>query len=135
MRIPFKEYIKNNLVLFDGAIGTELYNKGVFINSCYDELNLSRPNLIKEIHDDYVEAGAEVLETNTFGANRLKLQKHGLEDKLYEINNKGALIAREAAGDEIYVAGSIGPLNLRLEPWGPLQKKRQRKSSWNRPKD
>ena len=66
MRIPFKEYIKNNLVLFDGAIGTELYNKGVFINSCYDELNLSRPNLIKEIHEDYVEAGAEVIRNKYF---------------------------------------------------------------------
>ncbi len=120
MRIPFKEYIKDNLILFDGAIGTELYNKGIFINSCYDELNLSRPGLIKEIHQAYVEAGAEVIETNTFGANRLKLQKHGLEDKIYEINNQGALIAREAAGEDIYVAGSIGPLNLRLEPWGPL---------------
>ena len=120
MRIPFKEYIKDKLILFDGAIGTELYNKGVFINSCYDELNLSRPGLIKEIHQAYVEAGAEVIETNTFGANRLKLQKHGLEDKIYEINNQGAKIAREAAGEDIYVAGSIGPLNLRLEPWGPL---------------
>ncbi|MDB4303233.1 bifunctional homocysteine S-methyltransferase/methylenetetrahydrofolate reductase [Desulfosarcina sp.] len=120
MRIPFSEFIKNNLVLFDGAIGTELYNKGVFINSCYDELNLSRAKMIKEIHEDYVAAGADVLETNTFGANRLKLQKFGLEDKVYDINFKGAQIAREAAGEDIYVAGAIGPLNLRLEPWGPL---------------
>ncbi len=75
MRIPFSEFIKDNLVLFDGAIGTELYNKGVFINSCYDELNLSRAKLIKEIHEEYVAAGADVLETNTFGANRLKLAK------------------------------------------------------------
>jgi len=120
MRIQFSEFIKDNLVLFDGAIGTELYNKGVFINSCYDELNLSRAKLIKEIHEDYVAAGADVLETNTFGANRLKLQKFGLEDKVYDINFKGAQLAREAAGEDVYVAGAIGPLNLRLEPWGPL---------------
>ena len=126
MRIPFSEYIKDNLVLFDGAIGTELYNKGVFINTCYDELNLTRPNLITEIHQNYLEAGADVLETNTFGANRLKLQKHGLEDKIYEINNRGAQLAREVAGDDIYVAGSIGPLNLRLEPWGPLAEEEAR---------
>jgi homocysteine S-methyltransferase len=120
MRLPFKEFIKDNLVLFDGAIGTELYNKGVFINSCYDELNISRPNLIKEIHEEYVAAGADVIETNTFGANRPKLQKFGLEDKTYEINYQGAKIAREVAGDDIYVAGAIGPLKERLEPWGPL---------------
>ena len=120
MRLPFTEYIKDNLVLFDGAIGTQLYNKGIFINTCYDELNITRPKLISEIHQTYMEAGADVLETNTFGANRLKLQKHGLEDKIYEINNGGAKLAREVAGENIYVAGSIGPLNLRLEPWGPL---------------
>lgn len=120
MRIQFLEYIKNNLVLFDGAMGTELYNKGIFINSCYDELNISRPKLIKEIHHEYIEAGADVIETNTFGANRLKLQKHGLEDKTYELNFQGAKIAREVAGENVYVAGSIGPLNQRLEPWGPL---------------
>ncbi|MFU8844016.1 MAG: homocysteine S-methyltransferase family protein, partial [Bacteroidales bacterium] len=70
MRIPFTDFLKTNLVLFDGAMGTELYNRGVFINSCYDELNLSRPQIIKEIHKAYVEAGADVIETNTFGANR-----------------------------------------------------------------
>jgi len=126
MRLPFTEYLKDNLVLFDGAMGTELYNKGIFINSCYDELNLTRPQLIKEIHQSYVEAGADVIETNTFGANRLKLQKHGLEDKIYDINLEGAKIAREVAGNEIYVAGSIGPLNERLEPWGPLAEKEAR---------
>ena len=89
MRIPFLDFLKDNLILFDGAMGTELYNKGVFINSCYDELNLTRPKLIKEIHQSYVDAGADVIETNTYGANRLKLQKHGLEDKTYEINFAG----------------------------------------------
>lgn len=120
MRLPFLEFAKDHLVLFDGAMGTELYNKGIFINTCYDELNLTRPGLISELHQAYVEAGADVIETNTFGANRLKLQKHGLEDKTYDINMKGAQLAREAAGEDLYVAGSIGPLNERLEPWGPL---------------
>jgi len=120
MRQPFLKFAKKNLVLFDGAMGTELYNKGIFINSCYDELNLTRPNLISELHQAYVEAGADVIETNTFGANKPKLQKHGLEDKTYEINFRGAQLAREAAGEDVYVAGSIGPLNERLEPWGPL---------------
>lgn len=123
MRIPFTEFLKTNIVLFDGAMGTEIYNKGIFINTCYDELNLTRPSLIKEIHQQYVKAGADVIETNTFGANRLKLLKHGLEDKLYEINYQGATIAREAASENVYVAGSIGPLNVRLEPWGPLSEK------------
>jgi len=120
MRIPFHEFLAGHIVLFDGAMGTELYNRGFFINRCYDELNLSNPGIIKEIHLLYLKAGADVIETNTFGANRLKLLKHGLEDETYRINNQGARIAREAAGDEAYVAGAIGPLNERLEPWGPL---------------
>ncbi len=120
MRIPFPEFLKTNLVLFDGAMGTELYNKGIFINSCFDELNLSRPQLISEIHKSYIDAGADVIETNTFGANRLKLKKHNLEDKVYSINLEGAKLAREAAGEDVYVAGSIGPLTERLEPWGSL---------------
>jgi methionine synthase / methylenetetrahydrofolate reductase(NADPH) len=126
MRIPFIEFLQKNLVLFDGAMGTELYNRGVFINSCYDELNLSRPQIIKEIHKSYVDAGADVIETNTFGANRLKLLKYGLEDRLYDINLAGAKLAREVAGEDIYVAGAIGPLRERLEPWGPLSEKEAR---------
>jgi homocysteine S-methyltransferase len=126
MRIPFLEFSRDHLVLFDGAMGTELYNRGIFINSCYDELNLSRPQLILEIHKAYLDAGADVIETNTFGANRLKLLKHGLEDKTQEINLRGAQLAREAAGDDFYVAGSIGPLNERLEPWGPLSEEEAR---------
>lgn len=126
MRIPFSEFIKNNLVLFDGAMGTELYNRGNFINTCYDEMNLTRDKIIREIHEEYVDAGADVIETNTFGANRLKLQKYGLEDKVYDINFKGAKLAREAAGEDAYVAGSIGPFNERLEPWGPLSEEEAR---------
>jgi homocysteine S-methyltransferase len=122
MRTPFREYAKNNIVLIDGAMGTELYNRGVFINRCFDELNLTDPKLIQTIHGEYADAGADVLETNTFGANRLKLQKFGLADQLVEINQKAVELARNAAGDTLYVAGAIGPLGCRLEPFGALSK-------------
>lgn len=126
MRQPFPEFLRQHVVLFDGAMGTELYNRGIFINRCYDELNLVRPELIGEIHRQYIDAGADAIETNTFGANRLKLQKHGLEDKVYKINLEGARIARKAAGEDIYVAGAMGPLNERLEPWGHLSEEEAR---------
>jgi len=105
--------------VFDGAMGTLLYSRGVFVNVCYDELNLSRPELVQGIHREYVEAGAEVLETNTFGANPLKLSSYGLTDRTEEINEAAALLARAAAGDHAAVAGAIGPLGIRIEPWGP----------------
>jgi len=107
------------IVLFDGAMGTMLYTKGVFINQSFDELNLRAPELVREVHRTYVKAGAEVLETNTFGANRLKLAQYGLEGQVAEINHAAARIAREAAGDGALVAGAIGPLGVRLEPYGP----------------
>jgi len=119
VRKPFLEYLVDNIVVFDGAMGTELYNKGVFINRCFDEMNLSSPDMVKEVHRGYRKAGVDVLETNTFGANRLKLRSHGLEDRLEEINRAGARLAREVAGDDVYVAGSVGPLGIRIEPWGP----------------
>ena len=103
----------------DGAMGTVLYSKGVFINRCYDELNLSAPAMVKETHQEYVKAGAEILETNTFGANRPRLAAFGLAEKLRAINQAGVRIAREAAGDTAYVAGAIGPLGVRIEPLGP----------------
>lgn len=112
--------LKDSVLLLDGAMGTMLYSKGIFINQCFDELNLSRPDLIKEIHREYVIAGADCIETNTFSANRLKLGKHGFVEKLEAINVTGAVLAREIAGDKVLVAGSIGPLGARLEPWGPL---------------
>jgi len=118
VRGPFREYMADNIVVFDGAMGTELYNKGVFINRCFDELNLSNPDLVREVHRGYRKVGVDVLETNTFGANRWKLRTHGLEEKLGEINRAGAVLAREIAGDDLYVAGSIGPLGLKIEPWG-----------------
>ena len=100
-------------------MGTLLYSKGIFINRCYDELNLSHPDLIRGIHHEYLQAGAEVIETNTFGANRFRLDRHGLADKLREINAAGARLAREAAKSfDAWVAGSIGPLGIRIEPLG-----------------
>ncbi len=110
------------VVVFDGAMGTMLYAKGVFINQCYDELNLRAPDMIREIHRAYVKAGAEILETNSFGANRLKLQQHGLERQVREINRAAATLTREIADDAprpTLVAGAVGPLGVRIEPFGP----------------
>ncbi|MDD3147174.1 MAG: bifunctional homocysteine S-methyltransferase/methylenetetrahydrofolate reductase [Candidatus Riflebacteria bacterium] len=114
----FREFVDRNIVVFDGAMGTRLYEKGVYINRVYDELNLSQPTLIQEVHREYLAAGAMVLETNTFGANRFKLAPHGLADKLEVINFQAAKLAREVAADKAWVAGSIGPLGIRIEPWG-----------------
>jgi homocysteine S-methyltransferase len=116
--IVFEEFLKENLVLLDGAMGSLIYEKGVFIDKCYDELNLSRPELIRSIHEEYIRAGARVIETNTYGANRFKLKSHNLLDQLEEINLKGVALAREAVGDSSYVAGSMGPSGLEIEPWG-----------------
>ena len=96
-----------------------LYNKGVYLQTCFDELNLVNPALVQEVHREYIQSGADVIETNTFGANRYKLKKFGLDDKVREINRAGARIAREVASREVFVAGSIGPLGLKIEPWGP----------------
>jgi len=111
-----------SIVVFDGAMGTMLYSRGVFINQCYDELNLRAPDLVRDIHRQYVSAGAEVLETNSFGANRLKLTQHGLQDQVKELNRAAAKVAREAANDRVLVAGAVGPLGVRLEPYGPTSK-------------
>ena len=116
----FRELLASDGVyVFDGAMGTRLYDKGIYINRSYDELNIATPDLVREVHDEYVAAGADVIETNTFGATRHKLQPYGLESKLREINIAAAKLAREAAGDSVCVAGAIGPLGLRLEPFGP----------------
>ena len=112
----------SRIVVFDGAMGTVLYNKGVFINQCYDELNLRAPDLIREIHRAYVKAGAEIIETNSFGANRTKLVPHGLETQTHEINRAAAALAREVADEAnrpVLVAGAVGPLGVRIEPYGP----------------
>ncbi|MFZ0063292.1 MAG: homocysteine S-methyltransferase family protein, partial [Pyrinomonadaceae bacterium] len=105
--------------IFDGAMGTMLYSKGIYINRSYDELNLVAADLVREVHAEYVRAGADIIETNTFGANVNKLQPYGLEASVREINIKAAHIAREAAGNRSLVAGAVGPLGLRIEPYGP----------------
>src|ERR1700733_3062128 len=115
----FREVLGNRILVTDGAMGTALYSKGVFINRCFDELNLSSPALVTEVHRDYVKAGAEILETNTFGANRKRLAAFGYADKLVQINQAGVRIAREAAGDKAFVAAAVGPLGVWLEPLGP----------------
>jgi homocysteine S-methyltransferase len=101
-------------------MGTMLYSKGVFINKCYDELNLLSPEIVLEVHKQYVRAGAEILETNTYGANRVKLAAFGIESELLDINMAAVEIARRAAGDNVYVAGAMGPLGIRIEPYGPM---------------
>ncbi len=120
-----QEMFGERTVLFDGAMGTMLYARGVFINRCYDELNLSQPELVRSIHEEYLQSGAEIVESNTFGANAFRLLRHGLQDKVFEINRAGAKLARQAvaqladkqAGDA-WVAGSVGPLGVLLEPLG-----------------
>ena len=119
MASDFLARIKQSPILCDGAMGTLLYAKGIFINRSYDELNVSQPDLIRGIHHDYLQAGAEIIETNTFGANSFRLGRHSLADKVREINRAGARLAREAAKSfDVWVAGSVGPLGTRIEPLG-----------------
>jgi len=118
MKRDFLAVLAERVVLFDGAMGTRLYELGVFLNRCFDELNVSNASLVEGVHRSYVAAGADVIETNTFGANRLKLDRHGLGDQVQAINRAGAVLARKAA-DDGFVAGAIGPLGVRIEPWGP----------------
>ncbi len=103
----------------DGAMGTMLYGRGVFVNVCYDELNRERPEMVREVHEEYVHAGAEILETNTFGANPVKLSGFGLDAHTEAVNRAGAELAREAAAGRASVVGAVGPLGIRIEPWGP----------------
>jgi len=119
MAADFLTRIKQSPVLCDGAMGTLLYAKGIFINRSYDELNLSQPDLIRGIHHDYLQAGAEIIETNTFGGNAFRLGRHSLADKVRDINRAGVRLAREAAKSfDVWVAGSVGPLGTRIEPLG-----------------
>src|SRR5437764_5095007 len=127
--------LKHGPVLCDGAMGTLLYAKGVFINKCYDELNLIQPDLIRNIHQDYLNAGADIIETNTFGGNSVRLSRHGLADKVREINLQGARLAREATdafnlkkAASVLVAASVGPLGLRIEPLGKISREEARAS-------
>jgi methionine synthase / methylenetetrahydrofolate reductase(NADPH) len=123
----FLERLAEGPVLCDGAMGTLLYSKGIFINRCYDELNLSQPELIAGIHADYVASGAEVLETNTFGANAFRLARHGCQERLADINRAGVELARRATrGTNVYVAGAVGPLGIRIEPLGKTAREEAR---------
>src|SRR5580704_8509330 len=114
----FRARLGSQILVADGAMGTVLYSKGIFINRCFDELNLSSPALVKETHQEYVKAGAEIIETNTFGANRTRLSSFGFAEKLKAINQAGVRLAREAAGEQAFVAGAMGPLGVRIEPLG-----------------
>ncbi len=126
----FLEAVKERVVLGDGAMGTMLYSKGIYINRCYDQLNLENPSLIESIHSEYLQAGAEILETNTFGANRYRLKAHSLENQVAEINRAGVRIAQKALEaysakslKTAWIAGSVGPLGVAIEPLGPLTQK------------
>jgi len=119
---PFLERLDDGVVVFDGAMGTMLYGRGVFVNRCFDELNLSNPNLVRSIHEEYLAAGAEVIETNTFGAHRFKLGPHGLAPQVRKINREGARVALEAAAGRGLVAGSIGPIGKPLAPLGHVSR-------------
>jgi methionine synthase / methylenetetrahydrofolate reductase(NADPH) len=115
----FRDLLADSRVhVFDGAMGTVLYGKGIFLNVCYDELALRQPDLVREIHREYVKAGAELLESNTFGANPVKLAHYGLAPETERINAAAARVAREAAGGRAVVIGAIGPLGVRVEPYG-----------------
>jgi methionine synthase / methylenetetrahydrofolate reductase (NADH) len=120
MNVSIIEAVKNRILLCDGAMGTMIYSRGIYINQCFENLNLTRPSLIEKIHAEYVAAGADILETNTFGANREKLSPHGLGEQLRDINIAGVKLARKAAGENTYVAGSIGPLSKAIESTGPI---------------
>jgi homocysteine S-methyltransferase len=115
----FRDQLSRRVLVADGAMGTMLYARGVFLNRSFDELNLSSPDLVRGIHQDYIKAGSEILETNTFGANRVRLSAFGMAEKLKDINRAGVRLAREAARDTAFVAGAIGPLGVRIEPLGP----------------
>lgn len=116
--IKFSDALKERVLVCDGAMGTMLYSRGVFINKSFDAMNLTQADLVESVHHDYVRAGADILETNTFGANRIKLGSFGLADRLHDVNTAGVTIARRAAAGRAYVGGSIGPLGIRIEPWG-----------------
>ncbi|MBI4247639.1 MAG: bifunctional homocysteine S-methyltransferase/methylenetetrahydrofolate reductase [Candidatus Rokubacteria bacterium] len=108
---PFREAMRS-LLVFDGAMGSLLYERGVFVTQNFEQLNVTRQDVVRKIHDDYVGAGAQVIETNTFGANRFRLDRHGLADQVRAFNVAGARLARQAAGETVWVGGSMGPSGL-----------------------
>jgi homocysteine S-methyltransferase len=110
--LPFREAIQKQLLVSDGAMGSLLYERGVFVSQNFEQLNVTRPDVVKKIHADYLEAGAQIIQTNTFGANRFRLERHGLVGEVKRFNIEGAKIARDVVGKRAYVAGSIGPTGL-----------------------
>jgi homocysteine S-methyltransferase len=127
--------LKHGPILCDGAMGTLFYAKGIFINKCYDELNLTQPEMVRNIHQEYLNSGAEIIETNTFGGNSFRLARHGLVNKVNEINRQGATLARESVeafnlkkASNAIVAGSVGPLGIRIEPLGKTSREEARAS-------
>ena len=125
----FLETLQKRVLICDGAMGTQLYDKGITFDHCFDEINLSHPEMIRDIHSAYIDAGADIIETNTFGGNRFRLTHHGFEDKLIEINRAAVRLAKEVAiekqkqlGRKIFVAGSVGPLGKPLEPIGKIKR-------------
>ena len=125
MSVGIEKLFQGKTVLCDGAMGTMLYSCGIFINRCYDELNVAQPDIVRGVHEQYLQAGAEVIETNTFGANAYRLEHYGLTDKVRAFNLAGATLARqcvaamaEKQGTRAYVAGAVGSLGVHLEPLG-----------------
>src|SRR5207253_2415950 len=108
---PFREAMRS-LLVFDGAMGSLLYERGIFVMQNFEQLNVTRPDVVAKIHEDYVNAGANIIETNTFGANSFRLDRHGLGDQVRAFNLAGARLARKAAGEDVWVAGSMGPIGL-----------------------
>src|SRR5574342_226470 len=118
------ETLSKTTLLADGAMGTMLHSRGVGFDKCFDELNLTNPAAVAEIHREYIEAGAQLIITNTFGANRFKLEKHGLEDQIAAINKAGVELARRAVAatfKDVLVAGDVGPLGVRIAPFGRVR--------------
>lgn len=120
MAKSFLKELKSRVMVCDGAIGTVIYNRGIYINRCFDELNLTNPDLIREIHREYIKSGVDIIETNSFGANRFRLLHHGLDKKVYDINKTAAVIAKDEARGGVFIAGAIGPLGVGVEPLGKL---------------
>src|SRR5947199_3192614 len=120
---PFLERLRRGPLLGDGAMGTQLHARGVSFERSFDELNLTEPKIVEEIHRAYISAGAELIETNTFGANRIKLARHGLEGRVRDINFRAVKLAREAreiSGEPVFLPGSLGPIGQQLEPNGRI---------------
>src|ERR1700690_95276 len=123
------ERLSHEVILADGAMGTMLHSRGVSFEKCFDELNLTNPSAVADVHREYIEAGAQLILTNTFGANRFKLGKHGLENQTVEINKAGGELAERivsASYKKVLVAGDVGPLGVRMAPFGRVQPEQAR---------